>query len=186
MVLALLHGTRIGITTIKGLTIIDEKPIYAFSSLEIMAFKGYKSLSNCSSNNNIYVSIMNAKASRIYYGIYEFKNNNANMITKPTAYTINELLLLLKTKYTNNDNIILVTDTYNEYIEIVNEFNKTNNTNLNLITNNIYTDSFTITDYYIYLKTKENYLKNTYDLDVEYVRTSSAERIKNGNINKES
>ena len=184
MALALLHGTRIGVTTVKGLTITNDKPIYAFSSLEIMAFKYFNTLTNNDNTKNIYVSIMNAKASRVYYGIYEFKDNSTNIITKPTAYTIEELLLSLKNNYNdNNTNVILVTDTYDEYINVVNEFNITNKTNITLLNNNIYTDSKTIVDYYTYLNLKEIYLKNTYNLDVEYVRTSSAERIKHGNNN---
>ena len=141
-----------------------------------MAFKAY----NKRKNNDIYVAIMNAKASRIYYGIYKFDNNSTTVINFPTADNIDNLLEMLKTNF-KNDNIILLTDTTNEYKDIVNDYNIDN---LVLDTEDIFSDANTLLDYYIYLNDKTNYKKNTFDLDVEYVRPSSAERIKNnGHIN---
>ena len=145
-----------------------------------MAYKGFKNY--LSDSNCIYVSVMNAKASRVYYGVYSFKNNMTNILINPTAFTIDELLNLLKVNYVDN-NVVLVTDTVEEYLSIVDNFNIVNTTNIVLLSNNIFPDSNTITDYYLYLDKKDDYLKNTYNLDVEYVRTSSAERIKNGNNN---
>ena len=175
-------GTRIGVTTIKGLTITNDKPIYAFSSLEAMAFNLYNKLNN---DDLLYVSIINAKGLRVYYAIYEFKNNTTNILTIPSASTITDLLDILKKDYSHK-NIIFSTDTTEEYITIINNYNEYNNTSFKLFNDNIYVTGNILIKYYTYIKNKENYKKNTYDLDVEYVRSSSAERIKNGTVSKKS
>lgn len=158
-------GTRIGVTTIKGLTVSNNSNIFAFSSLEIMAYACY-SLQN--TTNNI-VSILDAKGGRIYYGIYEFKESSVNIISKPIADTFDNLITTL-----NNMNI-----QFTLCFDNIDYFKEELNT-LNFYPYNILITSNNILDYYLYLSKKENYKFNSYDLDVEYIRPSQAERMKNG------
>lgn len=160
-------GTRIGVTTIKGLTLYNNTKICAFSSLEIMAHALFKLIET----HDYIVAILDAKGGRIYYGIYQFMGSDTNTIVPPTADTFENLKSTLS-KMINN--YIMCFDNIDSFIE---KDEKSNN----IYPINILINSSNILDYYTFLGDKTNYIKNTYDLDVEYVRPSMAERMKNGN-----
>lgn len=67
-------GIRIGLSTIKAFSQVNETPIFSISSLEAIAYLAF--LSNSSKTDGYYVSMLDAKNGRVYYAIYELDSNH--------------------------------------------------------------------------------------------------------------
>ncbi len=71
-------GIRIGISAIKGLAFADEKPVFAFSTLEAMALS-HLGLSNFS---GVICGLMDARRNQFYNALFEIKNGEIHRLTE--------------------------------------------------------------------------------------------------------
>ena len=77
-------GIRIGMSTVKGLALPEEKPVATVSSLKASAYKlSCQPLPVC--------AMTDARNSQVFYGIYKFDNQVCNEIVPPSAADINEV-----------------------------------------------------------------------------------------------
>ena len=88
-------GLRIGMAAIKGLAQGSKKPFISISSLDALAnnfpfFDGY------------ICSMMDALRDNVYCSIYKFENSTLVNCSDYMAISINELIELLNTTYTNS------------------------------------------------------------------------------------
>lgn len=155
-------GIRISLSTVKAFSQIFDKKVFTISSLEALAYIGYKN-----SNINNVVTFIDAKNERVYFSIYNVENLNG------------------KIKITN------MLEIRNEYLEdaneIINDFTKQNNIknyytigNINDVSLNYYPTSEDLIDIYENIYDVDSYLYNCYNLNANYARVSQAERVKNG------
>ena len=93
-------GLRIGMATIKGLSLGSNKPYISLSSLDGLAY-------SLSSFSGIICPIMDALRENVYTCLYKNINGNLEKLMDYTAIDIDELLLLLKEK---NEPVIFVGD----------------------------------------------------------------------------
>ncbi len=164
-------GTRIGITTIKGFSILKDTPVYAFSSLEVLAYNCFK---NTNDTSCYYVSLLNARNNRVYYGVYDFSNNNKNIILEASNDDINELVKYLKTL---NNTFIFCGDC----IDIFGRYLTEESSRFLIAKEDTEVRAEYVLDYFNFVDNLDSYLYNTYTLDVEYIRPSQAERLHSGN-----
>lgn len=83
-------GLRIGMATIKGLSLGLNKPYISISSLDALAYNVY-------GTEGILCPIMDALRNNVYTCIYEYINGELSPITDYMALSINELSDILKT-----------------------------------------------------------------------------------------
>ena len=77
-------GIRIGMSTVKGLALPEEKPVVTVSSLKATAYKlSCQSLPVC--------AMTDARNSQVFYGLYKFENLSCTEILPPSAADINEV-----------------------------------------------------------------------------------------------
>lgn len=77
-------GIRIGMSTIKGLALPDEKPVVTVSSLKAAAYKlSCQPLPVC--------AMTDARNSQVFYGVYKFDNPVCDEVIPPSAADINEV-----------------------------------------------------------------------------------------------
>lgn len=95
-------GIRIGVTTVKALSMSLNKPIVAVNTLEAIAFGVF------SDKNKI--PLIDARGERVYYGVYEGVHNKN--IVAPALLNIDELLEACSNK---NDKFIFVGDCVDLY-----------------------------------------------------------------------
>lgn len=160
-------GLRIGISCALGLAINDNINIRYVNTLKSLSYNiiDYKNDNNISINSNdIIVSILDAKANRVYLGLSIYNNLNNFIIEK--IVTIDELIEILNT-YDNNTYIL--GDGLNTYKDNIISLYKKNNLHF-------------ATEKYNYLNAKNiiiasqfetNYIEN---LDINYMQKSQAER----------
>ena len=67
-------GIRIGISAIKGMAFAEEKPVFAFSTLEAMAL----SLTNSNLFSGILCGLMDARRNQFYSATFKIKNGEIN------------------------------------------------------------------------------------------------------------
>jgi len=88
-------GLRIGLSTVKGICFVKEKPIIAVPTLDALALKAgqfVEILSNfCLSEVNI-CSVIDAKQGDFYYGFYSFLDGKVVKISEFKVGTFNEIL----------------------------------------------------------------------------------------------
>lgn len=92
-------GIRIGIATVKAFADVYNKPICGISSLESFAYSAKES------NTSYVCSLLDAKHDNVYYGIFEYKDNNYIPIKDFSFANIYEVVEILKTL---NNSIIFV------------------------------------------------------------------------------
>jgi tRNA threonylcarbamoyladenosine biosynthesis protein TsaB len=83
-------GLRIGVATAKGLAHAMNIPVVGISTLDALAYN----LPFC---QGLICPILDARRGQVYSGIYQWKNQDLNIIEKPKAITINELIEKLNT-----------------------------------------------------------------------------------------
>lgn len=84
-------GLRIGLTTIKALAHVADKPVLGICTLEALAFN--------IPWDGVVIPIMDAKRDRVFTGIYSWKNGILLNKIEPTIFEVDELLNLVDDKY---------------------------------------------------------------------------------------
>ncbi len=172
-------GVRIGLSTIKGFSIVDNNNIFAINSLEAIAYACY--LNNKLNNDKYIISLIDAKNDRVYYSMYKIcsKDNKISSLCNinPSNDNIDNVISIISNYVLENniykDDILFSGDCTFKFKENIDKlFN-------NVIKYNIYPTSKDLINIYLNIFNKENYIFNTYTLDAMYVRPSQAERIKN-------
>ena len=77
-------GVRIGVASIKGMTLAQEKPCAAVSTLAAMAY-------GLPYTNGIVCAVMDARCSQVYNALFRLKNGCAERLTEDRALSIEEL-----------------------------------------------------------------------------------------------
>ena len=95
-------GIRIGIATSKAFSDSLNIPCVGISSLEVLAY-------NVKGDNSLICSTIDCKNNNCYFSLYELVSNQYNVLELPKAETIDNVLNLLKSKYSDK-NIIFVGD----------------------------------------------------------------------------
>ena len=96
-------GVRIGISVIKGLSIAQNKPCVAVSTLEAMA-------QNYIENDCFVCAVMDARCNQFYNAIFEIKNGEIIRLCDDRALMCNELLDELQELSQKEKDIIIVGD----------------------------------------------------------------------------
>ena len=183
-------GIRIGIATIKAFAKVIEKPVFAPSSLDVIAYTDTKDTAS------YVISIMDAKNSRIYYSVYKqkyLKHYSKSLkiletILVPSNDTIDVALekindVLIKGNSTSTTSLKVIGDCAFMYEDLF--INK-----LDYLFNDIITYNENISgkalinmaENYIKLGYDEKYKKDYLTLDALYVRPSQAERAKQNEL----
>ncbi len=170
-------GVRIGLATVKAFAMVNNKKIFAISSLEAIAFSVFVNLKT--DTEKYILSLIDAKNNRCYYGLYKVskvKNKiDIKSVIKPENDLIENLPEIIHNSLPNNATVSVAGNmdsnvvkkyfknedyikTYPNIREIILAYNKINNL--------------------------QNYIFDTYTLDAEYVRPSQAERLKNEHFKK--
>ena len=87
-------GIRIGIATVKAFSDSFNIPTIGVSSLEALTYN--------IKNDGLIVSMLDCKNNNCYYAIYELNNNIYTCIQSPDIASIDNVLDLLKYKYSSN------------------------------------------------------------------------------------
>ena len=87
-------GIRIGIATVKAFSDSFNIPTIGISSLEALAYN--------IKNGGLIVSMLDCKNNNCYYAIYELNDNIYTCIQSPDTASIDNVLDLLKYKYSSN------------------------------------------------------------------------------------
>ena len=82
-------GLRIGISAVKGMTLPDDKPCCAVSTLEALAY-------NLTAFNGIAVPLMDAHRGQVYTALFKNQNGDVTRLTDDDATEINEVYEKLK------------------------------------------------------------------------------------------
>ncbi len=96
-------GVRIGISVIKGLSISQNNPCVAVSTLHSMALNYIES--DC-----IVCAVMDARCNQVYNALFDIKDGNVKRLCDDRALMCDELLSELKTLSQKNKPIIIVGD----------------------------------------------------------------------------
>ena len=155
-------GLRIGAATLKAMAHALDKKIIPISTLEAMAY-------NIVCNDRYIVPIIDAKAERVFAGIYENENGVLKPILNEHATTIRELLTFIKE---NDIEPIFLGDGSISYKHIIKEYFSENN--FAPISLNMQKASSLLSLSLLYQKDKKYVHYN--DLEIEYLRKPQAER----------
>ncbi len=94
-------GIRIGVATCKAFSDSLNIPCVGISSLDVLAYN--------IKNDGLICSTIDCKNSNCYFALYELNNDIYTTLVEPCAKSVDEVLLLLKSEYTNK-NISFVGD----------------------------------------------------------------------------
>ena len=86
-------GIRIGVATCKAFSDSLNIPCIGISSLEVLAYN--------EKSNGIICSTIDCKNDNCYFALYELENENYTILEEPCAKTVQEVLDILDTKYSN-------------------------------------------------------------------------------------
>lgn len=179
-------GIRIGLSTVKAFAKVISKPIFAVSSLDILAYTN-------NDNSDYVISIMDAKNSRIYYCLYKvtYTNDNIPILEKIADYQ-NDLVdvaikniceTLSKEKITKSSKIQVVGDCVNNYNMIFKDSLTPFFENIQMYTENLSGKVLVnMLENYIKADCVLPYTKDYLTLDAVYVRPSQAERAKRNEL----
>lgn len=87
-------GVRIGVSTVKAFNDVTNIPIASVSSLESLAYNLLNS--NYLKDENLVLSIIDAKNDNVYYGLFERKDDNFIQIENLDAKNIDDMICTLK------------------------------------------------------------------------------------------
>lgn len=172
-------GIRIGLATIKAFAKVYSKKIFTVDSLEMFAYCGFK---NTDKKIDYVVSLLDARNSRVYYGVFKVVNDNGYVLQNIFPYSNLDINIALedisKSLQNEMDSCIFFTgnvaQTYKENIE-------------DCFSNCVILDSYlNIEIIPEIISKKSSNTKNFHDylsLDAIYVRSSEAERTKKGEYN---
>ena len=167
-------GIRIGLSTLKAFSFVDNKKIFSISSSDLLTYCAYI---NQKANSEIYtvVSLIDAKNDRVYYTVNELytnSNNKIEIINKVEASNEN-ISTLISSLNDNYDNLIFVGDCINNYSDII------KNKYSNAILMNYYPTPTDLINAFNNIENVDKYIFDSYTLDANYVRPSQAERVMN-------
>ena len=166
-------GLRIGISCALGLSIVDNIKIRYVNTLKALNYNINDFISNNNiilNENDIIVSILDAKANRVYLGLSRFNAINNFIIEK--IVSIDELIEMLN-EY--NDDFYILGDGVDIYKDIISS--RYNKQNIHFLAED-----------YNYLNAKnvieaskniENYIEN---ININYMQKSQAERNRINNV----
>ena len=166
-------GLRIGISCALGLSIVDNIKIRYVNTLKALNYNINDFISNNNiilNENDIIVSILDAKANRVYLGLSRFNTINNFIIEK--IVSIDELIEMLN-EY--NDDFYILGDGVDIYKDIISS--RYNKQNIHFLAED-----------YNYLNAKnvieaskniENYIEN---ININYMQKSQAERNRINNV----
>lgn len=166
-------GIRIGLSTLKAFSFVDNKKIFSLSSLDLLAYCGFKKSNFYSEKKNATViSLIDAKNDRVYYAksLLSFNEDKINITNteKNSNYSINELFSTLNL---DNNNVIFCGDCIQKYKEKITDFNH------NCVCYDFYPTTEDLINSFFDIENPDKYTFDTYTLDANYVRESQAERI---------
>lgn len=175
-------GIRIGLATVKAFAKVISKPIFAVSSLDILAYTN-------NDDSDYVISIMDAKNSRIYYCLYKitYTSENAPLLEKITDYkndvidvaTKNICETLSKEKISKSSKIRIAGDCVDIYDTVFKEYLTPFFENIQMYTENLSGKVLVnMLENYIKSDNISTYKKDYLTLDALYVRPSQAERAK--------
>ena len=159
-------GVRIGLSTIKGLSMVNKKKTFAINSLEALAL-------TCYINNNFDEDEDKYTLSLID----KLKSIPCIMSANDTIFNTLKIVsnYILKNNI-SNDNFVICGDCVTKFLNIINNTFNANNTNNYF---DMYPNAKDVITILKNISDTENYMFDTYTLDAMYVRPSQAERIKN-------
>ena len=166
-------GLRIGISCALGLSIVDNTEIKYVNTLKALSFNINDYISNNNiiiKENDIILSILDAKVNRVYLGLSRINDINSFIIEK--IVSIDELIDIL---YEYNDDIYILGDGVDIYKDIIN--NKYKKENLYFLSQNY--NLLNAKNVIEASKYTSNFIKK---LDINYMQKSQAERNKMSNV----
>lgn len=84
-------GIRIGVSTVKGLAWVADKPVCGVSTLEAMAYNGI-----FAPEGSVICCAMDARRNQVYNSLFEIKNEKPYRLCEDRALGLDELLAELK------------------------------------------------------------------------------------------
>ncbi len=78
-------GLRIGISSIRALAQVMNKPVAAINTLKTLAY-------NLSNANEVIVPMLDARRDEVFTAAYQFKDNEVIEVTEPCVMTIDEII----------------------------------------------------------------------------------------------
>lgn len=154
-------GLRIGVSTVKTMAHLFDKPVVGVSTLEALAYN--------LPFNEIVVPMIDARRERVYTGIYTWKNGKLNTLMKPDVLNIRDLLEILKSYenvVVNGDGVKLHEDLIKDALQHKVQISTMGNG---------YCRATSIGEI-AYIKYKFGETMNYYTLVPEYLRESQAQR----------
>lgn len=115
-------GVRIGVSTVKAFSDVENIPIASINSLESLAYNSLKS--NYLADNQIICTIIDAKNDNVYFAVYKYEKKDFICIEEPDCKNINEVIEILQ-KYSNKDILFIGDGAINHKYTILQKFSKT-------------------------------------------------------------
>lgn len=163
-------GIRIGLSTLKAFSMIDNNKTFSIESTKLIA---YKALIESKKSSATIASLIDARNDRVYYAVYKLSLNNDKINIQTLLDISNDTIdVALKNISTINDITIIAGDCIYKFSDIL--------SNLFKSTYNFYPSTTDLIEAYFKIDNVDNYMYDTYTLDAIYARPSQAERIKNG------
>jgi len=169
-------GIRIGLSTLKAFSFVDNKKIFSMSSLDLLSYVAYiNSKYYTTKEKSTVISLIDARNDRVYYTINEVYLDDVNkvVISNIIQASNEEISTLFSSLNNNYTNLIITGDCVDKYKTLIKEKFS------NCITNNYYPTPTDLINAYNNISDINNYIFDSYTLDANYVRVSQAERIKN-------
>lgn len=158
-------GLRIGLATIKGMALADDKPCVGISSLLAVAY-------NLKNYNGIICACMDARRKQVYNAIFKVNNGQFERMTKDRAVSIEELENELL-KY--SDNIKLVGDGAEMCYNAMLDNKKVRN--IELVSENLRYVKGSMVGIAAFDAYNQGKISNAVDINLNYLRLSQAERM---------
>lgn len=169
-------GCRIGVATIKALSLPTNLDIFAVTSLELMAFQAFLSLNVKEAR---ICSILDAKNHRIYYSAYYIVKTNEKLVVTDLCEVTNEDLSEALENLSSLHNLTFIGDCITKFNQEIEDYGIKHKLSFNLLNKDIIPEAKYLAEYYSNLYNYQNKMYNTFNLDVVYARVSQAERYKN-------
>lgn len=166
-------GIRIGLSTLKAFSFVDNKKIFSMSSTDLLAHTAYITSDYFKNNEkSTIISLIDARNDRVYYTVNELSIVNGKIKISNVLKSSNEdISLLLKSFPDKYNNIIFTGDCINKYESIIKEKYDS------AILLNYYPTPSDLIRAYNNIDSKDKYIFDSYTLDANYVRASQAERM---------